>query len=217
MQRLLDGYARFRTEVFPHHSSLFAQLARGQKPEVCFITCSDSRVMPEMIFQCEPGQIFPIRTAGNLVPPPGESHSGVTATVEYAVKGLKVTDIVVCGHSGCGAMKEFLERKHVDELPAVHAWLRHAGPSSKWLRGLFEQAGDISPEKQLELLTQANILAQLNHLAQHSAVAEGLASGTLRLHGWIYDIATGEILSLDTDSGAFLPLSVEPEPALHIA
>jgi len=208
MQRLLDGYARFRNEVFPNHSSLFSQLARGQKPEVCLITCSDSRVMPEMILQCDPGQIFPIRNAGNLVPPPGESHSGVTATVEYAVKALKVADIVVCGHTGCGAMKEFLERKHVEDLPLVHAWLRHAGPSAKWLRSLFEEAGAISLEKQTELLIQANVMTQLNHLAQQPAVAEGLANGTVRLHGWVYDIATGEIIALDNESGAFLPITL---------
>jgi len=208
MQRLLEGYSRFRTEVFPHHSSLFQQLAHGQKPEVALITCSDSRVMPEMIFQCEPGQIFPIRNAGNLVPPPGESQSGVAASVEYAVRALQVADIVVIGHSGCGAMREILERAHVKDLPRVHSWLQHAGPSAKWLSTTFQDV-EISNDKKLSLLTQANVMTQLGHLAQHASVAEGMLKGTLRLHGWVYDIATGDILALDNESGSFKPLDLD--------
>lgn len=216
MQRLLDGYSQFRNEVFPHHSSLFQQLAHDQAPEVALITCSDSRVMPEMLLQSSPGEVFPIRNAGNLVPPPGESQSGVGASVEYAVRVLHVRDIVVCGHSGCGAMKAILDSRTPaasassleSSLPMVHAWLRHAGPSARWLTAMLEDTHDIAPEKKLRLLIQANVIAQLGHLAQHASVAQGLADGSLNLHGWVYDIPTGEILALDNASGAFQPLPV---------
>src|ERR1700712_3127594 len=102
MERLLAGYARFRNQVFPTHKTLFEKLAHGQQPEALFITCSDSRVMPELMLQAEPGQIFPIRLAGNLVPPPGDRSNGVSATIEYAVRALKIKDVILCGHSGCG-------------------------------------------------------------------------------------------------------------------
>jgi carbonic anhydrase len=223
MQRLLDGYSHFRTEVFPHHSSLFAQLAHGQTPEVALITCSDSRVMPEMLLQSSPGQVFPIRNAGNLVPPPGEAHSGVGASIEYAVRVLHVRDIIVCGHSGCGAMKAILDSgnhaaEHNNNLPMVHAWLRHAGPSARWLTALFEDTQGIPAEKKLRLLIQANVMTQLSHLAQHASVAEGLADGTLNLHGWVYDIPSGEILELDGESGVFVPLATTaPEQDRKVA
>jgi carbonic anhydrase len=209
MQRLLDGYAHFRSNVFPHHSSLFQQLAHGQTPEVCLITCSDSRVMPELILQCDPGQIFAIRNAGNLVPLPGEAHSGVAASVEYAVRALNVADIVICGHSGCGAMKEVLDQQYVYEMPMVTSWLRHAGPSPKWLSAMLEDTTHLSDERKLELITQANVISQLGHLSQHPSVAEALTKGSLRLHGWIYDIPTGEILVFDQNTGGFIPLATD--------
>jgi carbonic anhydrase len=204
MHRLVAGYNRFRTTVFPSHADLFRKLAHGQQPEAVLITCSDSRVMPEMILQCEPGQIFPIRMAGNLVPPTSDP-SGVAATIEYAVRVLKVADVIICGHSGCGAMKELLEQAHVEDLPEVTSWLRRAGPASQWLRHTLSEVS-LTPQQQLELITQANVITQLEHLKHYPAVAEGLRKHTVRLHGWVYDIASGEIKAFDPASGMFNPL-----------
>ncbi|HVG27074.1 MAG TPA: carbonic anhydrase [Acidobacteriaceae bacterium] len=209
MHRLLEGYARFRTSVFPKLAPEFERLSHGQSPEALLITCSDSRVMPEMLLQSDPGVVFPIRVAGNLVPPPGNDPSGIAATIEYAVRVLKVSEVIVCGHSGCGAIKELLEQAHANELPDVTSWLSHAGVSAKWLRGTFTEIGGMSPERQLALMTEANVLTQLDHLRHHAAVRDGLREHKLRLHGWVYEIATGEIRSFDDHTGRFEPLDAK--------
>lgn len=206
MQRLLEGYARFRSDVFPHQQSLFQQLAKGQKPEVLFISCSDSRVMPEMILQNGPGEIFSIRNAGNLVPAHDDVQGGVSATVEYAVAAIKVNDIVVCGHSGCGAMKEILEQAHVKELPLVQAWLKNAGHSAQWMRNLLNDTAH-SPEEKLRLLTENNVITQMGHLDQHPAVKAQRAEREVNVHGWVYDIPSGEIRCFNPTTGTFQPLN----------
>ncbi|MDE1156002.1 MAG: carbonic anhydrase [Acidobacteriaceae bacterium] len=211
MNRLRAGYARFRTSVFPGVAPALQKLAHGQAPEALLITCSDSRVMPEMILQAEPGQIFPIRLAGNLVPRPGVDPSGIAATVEYAVRALKVADIIVCGHSGCGAMKELMERAHTHDLPDVTSWLEYAGPSARWLRSSLEEAKNLSDAERLQLISEANVLAQLDHLQQHQAVRDGLAAGTLALHGWMFDIPNGELREFNEKTGVFEPMVVELE------
>lgn len=218
MHRLLAGYARFRSTVYPSHKLLFEKLGKGQQPEALFITCSDSRVMPEMMLQTEPGQIFPIRLAGNLVPAYGLDGDGTAATIEYAIRALKVRDVIVCGHTSCGAMKELLEQAHTRDLPGVTSWLEQAGHASKWLRSTLRDVKAISPEEKLNLVIEANVVQQLDHLRQHPAVRDGLAAGTLKLHGWVYDIVSGEIRALDAESGAFQPLpALEPHLEKKIA
>src|SRR4051794_31862402 len=174
MQRLIEGYARFRAKVYPQQAKLFEKLAKGQQPQALFICCSDSRVMPEMVMQCDPGDLFPCRNAGNLVPPPTETTSGVAATIEYAIRVLKVPDVIVCGHSDCGAMKGILHSDQLDELPLVKSWLQHAGPSSRWLRGAMEDAAAWSFEQKLNMLTEANVIMQMQNLQAHPAVAEAV-------------------------------------------
>jgi carbonic anhydrase len=212
MQRLIEGYSRFRSKVFPLHSKLFEKLSRGQKPQALFIACSDSRVMPEMMMQCDPGDLFPCRNAGNLVPPATETTSGVAATIEYAIRVLKVPDVVVCGHSDCGAMKGILEHDSLDELPMVKSWLQHAGPSSRWLRGALQDASSWSFEKKLELLTEANVIMQMQNLCLHPAVAEGLKSGAVQVHGWMYDIGSGGLRRFDSEHGSFRALIADGAP-----
>ena len=213
MQRLMEGYSRFRTKVFPMHSKLFAELARGQKPQALFIACSDSRVMPEMVMQCDPGDLFPCRNAGNLVPPPTETASGVAATIEYAIRVLKIPDVVICGHSDCGAMKGMLQHEHLDELPLVKSWLEHAGPSSRWLRELLRNAVSFSFEQKLKMLTEANVIMQMQNLRAHPVVAEGLKAGTLKVHGWMYDIGSGGLESFDSELGVFSAVA-DGQPAV---
>jgi len=213
MQRLMEGYSRFRSKVFPEHSKLFARLAEGQKPQALFIACSDSRVMPEMLMQCEPGDLFPCRNAGNLVPPPTETTSGVAATIEYAIRVLKIPDVVICGHSDCGAMKGMLQHEHLDELPLVKSWLRHAGPSSRWLRGMLRGAESFSFERKLKMLTEANVIMQMQNLLAHPVVADGLKAGTLKVHGWMYDIGSGRLESFDSELGVFSAIA-DGQPAV---
>jgi carbonic anhydrase len=209
MQQLIDGYARFRSDVFPQQSGLFEKLAKGQQPQALFICCSDSRVVPEVVMQCEPGTLFPCRSVGNLVPPPTETASGVAATIEYAIRVLRIPDVVICGHSDCGAMKGILESEKIESLPAVRSYLEHAGPSSKWLTRLLKDATSLSFEQKLKLLTEANVIAQLQNLRNHPAVDDALKNNTVRVHGWVYDIGTGGILQFDSEEGCFRPLLPE--------
>jgi carbonic anhydrase len=216
MQQLIDGYSRFRSKVFPQHSKLFEKLAKGQQPKTLFICCSDSRVMPEMITQCDPGTLFSCRNAGNLIPPPTEVGSGVPATIEYAIRVLQVTDIVVCGHSDCGAMKGILKMEDLESLPVVRGWLEHAGPSARWLTRMLKNTTSMSFEETLEVVTEANIIVQMQNLRMHPSVDEALRQGALQLHGWMYDIRSGAIRQLDSNQGEFRPLIAEIHPAEQV-
>ena len=123
MKNFIDGFIRFKRDVFPKRKQLFERLAGAQSPEALFITCADSRIVPDLIMQTEPGDLFICRNAGNIVPPYGEVQGGVSATIEYAVAVLNVSHIIVCGHTDCGAMKGILKPETLDELPTVKSWL----------------------------------------------------------------------------------------------
>ncbi|RMI33429.1 carbonic anhydrase [Nocardia stercoris] len=188
MQHLTEGVAQFRRDVFPAKAELFAQLATRHMPHTLFIGCSDARVVPELITATDPGDLFVIRTAGNLVPAYTPDADGVAASIEYAVATLGVENIVVCGHSACGAMTALARDQDLSELPAVAAWLRHADAS----RARTAAVGDV------DALVEQNVLAQLANLATHPSVARALAERKVTLHGWVFDIAVGEIEELAT-------------------
>ena len=141
MRDIIDGFLRFQREVYPQRVELFKQLATSQNPKALFVTCSDSRVVPELLTQREPGELFVIRNAGNIVPSYGPEPGGVSATVEYAVAVLGVQDIVICGHSDCGAMGAISRCTCLDHLPAVANWLRHAD-AAKAINAAHEAKGD---------------------------------------------------------------------------
>src|SRR3984885_10694676 len=211
MEQLIAGYATFRSKVFAQHARRFAELAHCQEPQVLFITCSDSRVMPEMITQVAPGEMLCCRNAGNLVPPPEETSSGVAATVEYAVRALQVPDIILCGHSDCGAMRALLDEGHLHDLPFLRSWLGHAGPMSRAFRGVMQDPRVWPVEERLRVLTELNVIAQLRSLGAHPSVARALKRGSVRIHGWVYEIPNGEIRCLDPATGSFRPLLAKPQ------
>jgi carbonic anhydrase len=215
MQQLIAGYATFRSKVFAEHSRQFAELAHCQEPQALFITCSDSRVMPEMITQSAPGEMLCCRNAGNLVPPPEETSSGVAATVEYAVRVLRVPDIILCGHSDCGAMRALLDEGQLHDLPFLRSWLGHAGPMSRAFRGVMQDPRVWPAEERLRVLTELNVIAQLHSLRAHPCVARSLRRGSLRVHGWMYEIASGEIRCLDPVTGSFRSLLPHPASAIE--
>ncbi|KIZ13647.1 carbonic anhydrase [Streptomyces natalensis] len=186
MQDLAEGVARFQRDVFPAKAELFAHLAAHHTPRTLFIGCSDARVVPELITGSEPGELFVIRTAGNLVPAYRPGGDGVAASVEYAVSALGVSDVVVCGHSGCGAMTALAGRHDMSDAPAVAGWLRHADAA----QARTAATGDVAA------LIRQNVLAQLANLATHPSVARARAENRLTLHGWVYDIATGGVENL---------------------
>ncbi|APY90273.1 carbonic anhydrase [Streptomyces alfalfae] len=186
MQDLTDGVARFQRDVFPAKAELFAHLATHHAPHTLFIGCSDARVVPELITGTEPGDLFVIRTAGNLVPAYAPGADGITASVEYAVAALGVRDIVVCGHSACGAMTALAEDHDLGGAPAVATWLRHAHTS----------VARTAADGDVPALVRQNVLAQLTNLATHPSVARALAQGKVTLHGWVFDIPTGRVQDL---------------------
>jgi len=204
MKRLFDGYTRFRRDVFPGMKEHFHLLADSQAPVFLFITCSDSRVVPDLIFQTEPGDMFLCRTAGNVVPPHGDLPGGVSATIEYAVEVLHVRHIVVCGHSDCGAIKALIDRRDLTRLPLTAKWLGYIEPAWKYLEPGSRHSED--PRAFHTALIHANVVAQLENLKTHPEVARHLADQTLEVHGWYYDILTGAVEAYDQRQRRFTPL-----------
>ncbi len=209
MNKLLEGLVRFREETFQEKRELFTRLSQGQKPGVLFITCSDSRIDPTLLTNAEPGELFIIRNAGNLVPPYGAQFGGITATIEYGVAVLNISDIVICGHSDCGAMKALVEPKELDNLPAIKHWLIHAESTRKVVE---ENYADLSPDDQFSSTIKENVLIQLDHLRTHPTVVSRLRRGTLNLHGWVYCLHSGEVWVHDQERGRFIAPNVLGTP-----
>lgn len=207
MQKLMQGLHHFQTAIFGSQRELFERLAKGQSPETLFITCSDSRIDPNLLTQTEPGELFILRNAGNLVPPYGASQGGEAATIEFAVAGLGVKEIIVCGHSHCGAMKGLLDPPPAKDFPALTHWLSHAESTRRVVRDKYAGREGASL---LNVTIQENVLAQLENLRTHPVVASGLARDKLKLHGWIYKIETGEVFAYDPQSSQFQLLTEQP-------
>ncbi|WP_087687288.1 carbonic anhydrase [Pandoraea sp. PE-S2R-1] len=210
MQDIISGFLRFQKEVFPERRDLFRRLATKQSPSTLFISCSDSRMVPELVTQQEPGDLFVIRNAGNIVPSFGPEPGGVSATVEYAVAQLKVTDIVVCGHSDCGAMTAVAMCACLDHMPAVANWLRYTDAA----RMINEHKVHASAKARVDSMVRENVIAQLNNLETHPSVALAQIQGRLALHGWVYDIESGRIDALNAKTGTFVPLAEHPAARL---
>ena len=211
MQKLVQGLHDFQENVFTSKREMFERLSRGQHPEVLFITCSDSRINPNLITQTEPGELFIIRNAGNLIPAYGATNGGEGATVEYAVAALGVKDIVVCGHSHCGAMHGLLNPEAVTELPAVAAWLKQAETTRRIMKDNYQ---NLEGAPLLTATIEENVLVQLENLRTHPSVAAKMARGELRLHAWVYKIETGEVFAYESERGQFLPLAMVPRDAV---
>jgi carbonic anhydrase len=209
MDRILDGVRQFRKQVFPDREDLFRQLAGGQNPQALFITCADSRVVPDLITQSQPGDLFICRNAGNMIPAYGEAHGGVSATIEYAVVALNVEHIIVCGHTDCGAMKGILRPELVAEMPSVARWLAHGDLARVMMK---ENYPPMSERETLDVLTRENIVAQIEHLHTFPCVAARLARGKLHLHAWIYDIETGNVQAWDAQKGSWVPIEEDYTP-----
>ena len=203
MERLIEGHKRFLAEVFPGLRSQFHLLAETQAPEWLFITCSDSRVVPDLILGTGPGDLFITRNAGNVVPMTGQDVDGVTATIEYAVEVLKVRHAILCGHSDCGALKAALDRKGLEKLPKARRWLSH-------VEGAFAHRQPVNPadgeHAELASLIRGNVVAQWLNLKAQPSAARAVVEGRLTVHGWYYDILSGRIERWDEEMRRFLPL-----------
>ncbi len=206
IQHVIDGFLKFQRDAFPPRTELFRQLAKNQNPRTLFISCSDSRLVPELVTQCEPGDLFVIRNAGNIVPWYGPEPGGVSATVEYAVAALGVTDVVICGHSDCGAMTAIATCKCMDHMPAVRNWLHYADAAK-----VANEAHEHDSESdRVDSMVRENVIAQLANINTHPSVQLALEQGHLALHGWVYDIETGSIDTLDGTTNRFVSLAEHP-------
>lgn len=212
MPTFAAGVVRFQNEVYPQKKELFETLSKGQSPEALFITCSDSRIETAMITQTGPGELFIVRNAGNIVPPHTTHTGGTTASIEFAVAALQVPHIVVCGHTECGAMKGAMNPEGLDALPHVKEWLSYSRAAVDIVN---EIGAGLSESERMNMLLEQNIILQLNHLKTHPKVAMRLAKGNLQLHGWVYDIKTGEVHAYDEKQNKFV--SVDDRYAAEIA
>jgi len=198
--RIATGVRKFQTVVFPEQRALFESLRKRQDPLALFITCADSRILPNLITQSVPGEIFTDRNPGNMVPSYGEFVGGVTSGVEYAMLVLKVPLIIVCGHTDCGVMKALLHPESASGMPGVQQWMRHGNePRHRVLR----EYPDLPDDEKVVRLAEANVLQQIANLKTHPSVASRLAAGEVMIRGWVYDIGSGSIWQADPETGEF--------------
>jgi carbonic anhydrase len=203
MKDLIQGLRQFQSSYVPQHKELLQDLAQGQHPRVLFITCSDSRVQPELITQSNLGDLFVIRNAGNIVPPYGAANGGEGATIEYAIKSLDIQHIVVCGHTTCGAMKGLLQVGELEHsMPLVYDWLKHTEATREMVE---ENYGHLGRQEKLATLVAENVLTQIDNLRTYPAVRSHLHRNEIALHGWIYNIEDGTVLTYDRKNHTFVP------------
>ena len=201
MKSMIEGIEYFQHKIYPEYEPIFRRLAKGQSPEVLMITCSDSRIDANLVMQTQPGELFQIRNAGNIVPVWG-TGGGETATIEYALRVLGIRNIVVCGHTDCGAMKALLDPSSLTALPAVKDWIESAAEARRTTQSISKPPGD-----PLDAIIEKNVLLQIQNLKTHPVVAEALAEGDLYVQGLVYEIESGGFRIYCPKRGAFAPLA----------
>lgn len=217
MRKLIRGLREFKDNHFPSHLELFEKLEMGQKPRVLFITCSDSRIDPNLLTKADVGELFIMRNAGNIIPPYG-SLSGEAATIEYAIQSLEIEQVIVCGHTHCGAMNGLLKLDHLrEEMPIVYEWLKLAEGTRRLVK---ENYAHLNNKELLEITSAENVLTQIDHLKTYPIVRSRLYQGRLNIYGWVYNLETGEVLAYDPVSRSYVPPQHQlvedlPEPSLH--
>ncbi len=197
MKKLYKGIYKFQESFFKKEEEFFSRLSKEQEPEVMFISCADSRVDPNLVTQSKPGELFIVRNVGNIVPPYDaiKDKNSVAAAIEFAVLMLKVKDIIVCGHSNCGAMHAlYKDEDELKRMPHLRDWLNIASPVKETLHAFY---ADCPNESRQRIVEKENILAQLRNIQTYPFVAKALEDGLLYLHGWYYDIGFGDIYAYD--------------------
>jgi carbonic anhydrase len=212
LAELKAGIRKFRTEVYPKNKATYVKvMSEAQRPHTLFIACADSRLDPELITHSGPGDIFVMRNIGNLVPAYGEMLGGVSAVVEYAVTGVKVQHVVICGHSDCGAMKALVRPESLTDMPAVRNWMNNAAAAMSVAKSMMKP--NERPSDFVKRLTEENVLLQLQHLRTHPSVAGAMARGELTISGWVYDIGKGEVRIAEDGGRVFHPVRIKGEKA----
>lgn len=203
MQKLADGIHHFQSNYFAKNRDLFEHLeSSGQRPETLFITCCDSRIDPNLITTTRPGELFIVRNVGNIVPSVSRGvMGGVSAAIQYAVEVLQVSNVIVCGHTNCGAIDAIMNPERVAQLPFVSRWI---GESAEIPQLVQERYGHLSEEARMVIAIEENVLLQLENLRTFDFVARRLDEGTLKMSGWVYKISTGDVFDFDPVSGQFV-------------
>jgi carbonic anhydrase len=207
LDELGRGVAKFRSKVFPTRRALFERLANSQEPKALFLTCADSRIIPSLITQTGPGELFIERNPGNIVPVYSDIAVGVSASIEYAIAALGAKHVIVCGHSDCGAVRGMMQPEKLAGMSAVGRWLSYGAEAASRLSC---DGGDPSDEARLQRLTRLNVIVQIEHLQSHPSVRAAQDRGELHIHGWVYDIATGGVEAYDPQTGAFRAFPMAP-------
>ena len=208
MKRLIEGVRHFHDHEYRLNPEYFRHLAEEQHPRYLFITCCDSRIQPHALTDTGAGDLFLLRNIGNIVPPAPVVRSDVEAAVEYALAALNVAHIILCGHSHCGAMHALLHPEHLKELPAVREWLENARETHD---RTMARHGHLDHDALLEAMVEENVIVQLERLRDLPCVRQRLADGRVQIHGWVYKIEEGDIVTYRPESGQFVPLGLPEE------
>jgi carbonic anhydrase len=207
MQALVPGLQKFSERIFPKQQDLFETLSQGQMPHTLMITCSDSRIDPNLVTQSKPGEMFVIRNAGNIIPPFGSLRGGEEAAIEFAIEGLGVTNIFICGHSHCGAVAALLKSdSELDSLPSVKNWLHHASATKR-------RAQELPKGHTLHQVVEENVLVQVDNLRTHPSVSTALRYNRIHIYGWVYNFVKGFVMVYNPAVKRFM-LSSELQDAL---
>ena len=203
MRKLYKGIHKFQESYFKKEEEFFKRLSKEQEPEVLFITCADSRVDPNLVTQSKPGELFIVRNVGNIIPPYDaiKDKNSVAAAIEFAVLSLKVKDIIVCGHSNCGAMEAlYKDERELTNMPHLKDWLKLAAPVKDIVLKYYPM---IQSEARQRITEEENVLCQLHNIQTYPFVQEALNAGVLHLHGWYYNIGTGSIYYYNSSEDVF--------------
>ena len=211
MEKLIRGIHRFRKQYWSENRELFQRLAEhGQSPETLFITCSDSRVVPTVITHANPGDLFIFRNMGNFVPPYSENlleGTGVAAAIEYAIEHLHVRDIIICGHSNCGAMKAlYQDRKDFGGTPHIAEWLKNGGRTLEVVAANYPK---MSKKERLAVTSEENVLVQMENLRTYPVVQKAAREGRVHVHAWFFEIGTGGVFPYSPEKGQYEPIHLE--------
>ena len=203
MKKLIRGLDKFRQTYVSSHQELLEQLSHGQTPRVLFVTCSDSRVAPNLITDTDVGELFVIRNAGNIIPPYGAANGGEGGTIEYAINALGIEQVVICGHSNCGAMKGLLKlNKLQKDMPLVYDWLKHAESTRLMVQETYPH---YKGDDLIEVLVAENVLIQIDNLKTYPIVRSRLHQGRLKIYAWVYNVETGNVLAYDARTHTYVP------------
>ena len=214
MDKIVEGIRRFRRDVYPGLKPLYDEMIKsGQKPHALVIGCSDSRVAFEAMTGCGPGELFIVRNAGNIIPQYGKYMGGVTASIEFAVHALPIRDVIVCGHTHCGAMSALLKPEMSTDMPAVQKWVSFARQAKRRIGKEHTHVFD----RHLREAIAENVKLQVENLRTYPCIQEKLKSGQIRLHGWVDEIENGDVVEHDEATNRWLSLTEPEEPKRDVS